>query len=349
MSCVGWLIFVELEFLVNCFQNFTLYSPYLPLIFISFHYAMPKRRVNAAYERKVSEVLKEYRLQIICVFLIILVFLLIDSNKPKTVSSSDYETSNEQLIEVDLENVIEEVEKKTANETEKEPEQDDKTANKNEEEPKRDNKTERTVYLTFDDGPSSASHEILDTLQQFNAKATFFMLEPAMRAYPDMVKRMIKEGHAVGLHGVTHDRDKFYQSEQAALNEMRTGQATLESISGVRTHLIRSPFGSVPYLTDSFRTVLENDGFKLWDWNVDSSDWNLSADEYVQHVISQVEELVQAGGTPIILMHDRGETASHLSILLSYLQEHGYQTSVIDESAEPYNFNCYNRCYRIGK
>ncbi|WP_096186939.1 polysaccharide deacetylase family protein [Evansella halocellulosilytica] len=67
----------------------------------------------------------------------------------------------------------------------------------------------KTVYLTFDDGPSSASIEILDILDQFDAKATFFMLEPEMRTHPDIVNRTVKDGHAVALHCVTHDRDKI--------------------------------------------------------------------------------------------------------------------------------------------
>ncbi|WP_096186940.1 polysaccharide deacetylase family protein [Evansella halocellulosilytica] len=63
--------------------------------------------------------------------------------------------------------------------------------------------------------------------------------------------------------------------------------------------MIRTPYGSIPYLTNSFREVLGNNGFKLWDWNIDSDDWNLSDGEYVKNVISQIEKLDKVGETPI--------------------------------------------------
>ncbi len=207
--------------------------------------------------------------------------------------------------------------------------------------------TKRTVYLTFDDGPTAATSEILAALHQFHATATFFMLEPSMKESPEVVEQIVEEGHAVGLHGVTHDIYHFYQSEQAALEEMTTAQKTLQHITGVQSNLIRTPYGSVPYLTESFRKVLDSNEFKVWDWNVDSSDWSLSDEEYVDTVIGQIEKLDKAGVTPIILMHDKQNTADHLSILLTYLSEHGFQARKIEEDIQPYNFNCYQRCHRL--
>src|SRR5699024_8629644 len=139
------------------------------------------------------------------------------------------------------------------------------------------------------DGPTSATTDILDTLHQFNAKATFFMLEPSMRESPEVVDKIVEQGHAVGLHGVTHDLNHFYKSEQSALNEITTAQETLQQITGVRSNLIRTPYGSVPYLTKSYREILDSNGFKLWDWNVDSRDWSLSSDQYLDTVIGQIE------------------------------------------------------------
>ncbi len=287
-------------------------------------------------ERNVGYMVKKIQLIIICVLALLLIFLLADKNKSVSKSTTSNQQMSEQRLENDLEDGIAESED---TKKDKDTSHADQSIN--------DESTSKTVYLTFDDGPSSASNEIIDTLDQFNAKATFFMLEPAMRMYPEVVNRTVKEGHAVGLHGVTHERDKFYQSEQSALNEMNVAQETLEEISGVHSNLVRTPYGSIPYLTDSFRTIFDENGLKLWDWNVDSSDWSLSKDEYVQNVISQVEKLNKDGVAPIILMHDQDETAHHLSNLLHYLREHNYQTKKIDENLEPYNFNCYDRCYRL--
>lgn len=294
--------------------------------------------------------LKSYRPLIICVVLILVAFAIVTKFSSTAVSSENSENNSEKSLSIDSED--EKVQDKEEETVEPSDDTVEPETNENKdvtEEPERSiaDETGKVVYLTFDDGPSSVSNEILDTLDQFNAKATFFMLEPAMKEYPEAVKRTVKDGHAVGLHGVTHNKDIFYKSEQAALGEMKTAQDTLESISGVNSSLIRTPYGSIPYLTDSFREVFDQNGFKLWDWNVDSSDWSLSKNEYVKNVISQVEKLENDGITPVILMHDRGETAHHLSTLLQYLQEQGFQMKVIDEHIQAYHFNCYNRCYRL--
>jgi len=202
----------------------------------------------------------------------------------------------------------------------------------------------KTIYLTFDDGPSTATDSILDTLKQYHVKATFFMLEPHMKKYPDLVKRIVEEGHAVGMHGVTHDKNKFYRSAKTALAEMTQGQATLKELTGVESKLIRTPYGSVPYLLDSYRTVLDEQGFKLWDWNVDSDDWALSSQKYVSVTIKQIEKLAKGGVTPIVLMHDKVETAKYLSQLLDYLSQQHYAPQKLDEKLEPYHFSCHDRC-----
>lgn len=203
----------------------------------------------------------------------------------------------------------------------------------------------KVIYLTFDDGPSTATKNILDSLRTYGAKATFFMLEPRMRAEPGLVKRIVNEGHTPGLHGVTHDKYKFYASPQSAVNEMVQDQQTLESITGVHSRLIRTPYGSIPYLTEPFRTALKQQGFQLWDWNVDSSDW--ANGQYLTTTIHQIQKQVAAGIIPIVLMHDKPETAKRLPELLRYLARNGFITEPLEQTTVPYSFNCYNRCYPV--
>ncbi|RAS91770.1 polysaccharide deacetylase [Priestia endophytica] len=205
---------------------------------------------------------------------------------------------------------------------------------------------EKIVYLTFDDGPSAATDNILKILRNYHAKATFFMLEPHIREHPDLVKQMIKEGHGLGLHGVTHDVKHFYHSEETVLNEMNEDQKTLEEITGFHSDLIRPPYGSVPYLIDSFREKLDSKGYKLWDWTVDSNDWNLTNGEYVNSTIKQIKQVEQKGEPIIVLMHDKESTEEHLPKLLNWLTQEGYQTKKIDDSIKPYHFRCNDRCYR---
>ncbi|OZB92372.1 polysaccharide deacetylase family protein [Paenibacillus sp. XY044] len=212
-------------------------------------------------------------------------------------------------------------------------------------EPPRYHSGKKVIYLTFDDGPSTATQSILDSLLKYGAQATFFMLEPRIRVEPNIVKRIVKEGHAPGLHGVTHDKNKFYESPQSAVNEMLKDQQTLENITGVHSQLIRTPYGSIPYLTEPFRAALKQQGFQLWDWNVDSSDW--SNGQYLTTTIHQIQKQTAAGIIPIVLMHDKPETAEHLPELLKYLEQNGFAAERMEQSTTPYNFTCYNRCYPV--
>lgn len=205
----------------------------------------------------------------------------------------------------------------------------------------------KVVYLTFDDGPSAATDDILKILQKYHAKATFFMLSPNMKHRPNVVKRMVKEGHGVGLHGVTHDVNHFYQSKQSVLGEMNEAQKVLESITGIHSVLIRTPYGSIPYLTEPFRKALNTKGYVLWDWNIDSHDWDLTDGKYVENLIYQIQSLEGNGSTPVVLLHDQSQTAKYLPKLLTYLTKQGFQMKKLDPSVEPVQFKCYDRCSRL--
>jgi peptidoglycan-N-acetylglucosamine deacetylase len=205
----------------------------------------------------------------------------------------------------------------------------------------------KVVYLTFDDGPTSATDDILEILQKHHAKATFFMLSPHMKERPNAVKQMVEEGHGVGLHGVTHDVNHFYHSKQKVLGEMKEAQKVLESITGIRSVLIRTPYGSVPYLTKPFRKALNAQGYELWDWNIDSRDWDLTDGKYVENLIYQIQSLEGNGATPVVLLHDQSKTAKYLPKLLSYLTKQGFQMKKLDASVEPVQFKCYDRCHYL--
>lgn len=205
----------------------------------------------------------------------------------------------------------------------------------------------KVVYLTFDDGPSSATNDILITLQEHQAKATFFMLSPHMQERPDVVKRIVEEGHSVGLHGVTHDVNQFYHSKQTVLGEMNEAQKVLESITGIHSVLIRTPYGSVPYLVKPFRKALNAQGYQVWDWNMDSRDWDLKDGKYVESVIDQIQQFEGNGATPVVLLHDQANTAKYLPKLLGYLTKQGFQMKKLDDSVEAIQFKCYDRCHLL--
>ncbi|WP_245604632.1 polysaccharide deacetylase family protein [Paucisalibacillus globulus] len=198
--------------------------------------------------------------------------------------------------------------------------------------------TGKIVYLTFDDGPHPiASKEILNLLDQYEAKATFFMLEPNMKRNKEVVKNMKEKGHTLGVHGVTHDVSKVYKSPENFVNEMNHAIDSIHEISGIDTHLVRAPYGSKPYITSKFKEASDNDNFILWDWNVDSRDWQLTNGDFVENTITQVNQLV--GKEPIvILLHEKETTSAHLEELLQYLTSNGFKMREIHESMIPVQF-----------
>lgn len=203
----------------------------------------------------------------------------------------------------------------------------------------------KVIYLTFDDGPSPAANQLLDILDHYHAKATFFMLGPNIQDHPSVVKRMVKEGFGVGLHSITHDPHKIYSANEAPLKEMSEDQRILQKVTGVRSQLVRLPYGSIPYLSMDMRMLLDQKGFKIWDWTVDSKDWELKNQRFVQKTIRDIQNMERAGQAPIVLMHDKPETIRYLPKLLTYLKHKGYKTKILTNQMPPYTFQCEGRCH----
>ncbi|MGL4344353.1 MAG: polysaccharide deacetylase family protein [Cellulosilyticaceae bacterium] len=197
--------------------------------------------------------------------------------------------------------------------------------------------TKQQVYLTFDDGPNVHTSEILDLLKQYDMKATFFMIDGQMKKYPEVVKRIVNEGHGVALHGVTHDKNQFYKTAQSPLFEMNQANATLKSLTGSTTKLVRMPYGSVPYLTNAQYNALKTAGYCVWDWDVDSRDWaNRNGQKSYDSVITQLTK--QSGDGEVILFHDSKETVKSTKLLLEWCAKNNYETKNLSDTMTPYTF-----------
>jgi peptidoglycan-N-acetylglucosamine deacetylase len=196
----------------------------------------------------------------------------------------------------------------------------------------------RTVYLTFDDGPQAFSGEILSLLEQFHAKATFFMLDGNIKKYPDAVRLMISSGQSVGLHGVTHNAKQFYESSASVLSEMNQDRETLQSITGADSNLIRTPYGSKPGMTPEYRKAVLDNGYQMWDWNIDSKDWFYKDERYVHSVIEQLEKKKDGTEPLVILLHERSETLAQLPKLLEYLIAQKYDCQPLNNTMQPLAF-----------
>ena len=188
------------------------------------------------------------------------------------------------------------------------------------------------VYITFDDGPTLNTPEIVKTLDNYGAKATFFVLEERIVMYPEYIKQIVHSGNAVGLHGVSHS-EKIYSGETSPLEEMEKTNSALENVTGMRSRLVRVPFGSSYRLTRKQAENLWNNGYIIWDWNVDPRD---SVGKIIpEKVIANMKKgLSTCKGTPVILFHDRKSTAKLLPAVLDYLKSEGYTMLPLSEKQE---------------
>ncbi|MDU2198841.1 MAG: polysaccharide deacetylase family protein [Peptostreptococcaceae bacterium] len=193
---------------------------------------------------------------------------------------------------------------------------------------------EKIAYITIDDGPSKYTSEILDILDSNNVKGTFFMLNNNMILHKEEINRMIKEGHGVGFHGVSHDINELYKTETSSLEEFETCNKTLYEISGKNSKLIRLPYGSKPYTPqENYDSLIKND-YLIWDWTLDTQDWKSSTDQIVSNILYYGREREEI----VILMHEKEQTVKALNDTIKILKERGYTILPITENISPKNF-----------
>ena len=191
---------------------------------------------------------------------------------------------------------------------------------------------EKTVYLTFDDGPSkSVTPLILDLLKQENIKATFFVLGTRAKANPEILKREYLEGHYIANHGYSHIYGDIYVSPQAVLDEYNKTRDIVKEILGTDYdgHLFRFPGGSTG---GKYKTIKAEAKTLLSDNNVAYIDWNSLSNDAAgaktkEAIIQNTIETVGTKNSVVILMHDAGDkilTYEALPEIIKYLKEQGY-------------------------
>lgn len=188
----------------------------------------------------------------------------------------------------------------------------------------------KTIYLTFDDVPFSHTTEILDILDDYGVKGTFFMLGDYMQLRPEETLEVVQRGHAVGLHGLTHKREMVYCDEYSPLYEMNDAQRILYEMTGIESKIIRLPWGSYNLSTKQKERLFEA-GYVIWDWNVDTGD-ALGAEVPVDMVVRAAIEGIERYQRPVVLMHNMKATSEALPKILKYIQENGYATDVLTVS-----------------
>lgn len=194
---------------------------------------------------------------------------------------------------------------------------------------------DKVVYITFDDGPTLNTPVIVETLEKYGAKATFFVLEERIVMYPDYIKQIHYGGNAIGLHGVSHS-EAIYYTPRSPLEEMEKTNKALKSVLGEGSRLVRVPFGSSYRLTGEQADILSENGYIIWDWNVDPRD---SVGKIIpEKVMANLRrDLERCKETPVILLHDRKSTAQLLPVMLEYLKSEGYTMLAVSDKQAPVN------------
>lgn len=185
------------------------------------------------------------------------------------------------------------------------------------------------MYFTFDDGPSEHTEEILDILDAYDVKATFFVIGNEDGKYDKQYKEICKRGHTLGMHSFSHKYDVIYASNEAFWDDLNKLQNFLYKKTGVWSHFYRFPGGSSNMVSqidmeDLANQLLEQDIYYL-DWNVsglDATGKKISAEKMAKTVISEVEK----HSTSVVLLHDayqKEETVKALPMMIEGIQELG--------------------------
>lgn len=199
---------------------------------------------------------------------------------------------------------------------------------------------QKICYLTFDDGPSNHTEKILDILAEYDAKATFFIIGEELREErKPIINRIIKEGHAIGLHSNVHDFDKLYCSVENCVNDFLKEQQILKEEYEVNTNIFRFPGGSACQYMNGQRKkyiqAMQEAGFRCYDWNVSGEDsygdpsvWSIQ-----NNVLSHFSDYTM----PIVLLHDANVakvTVDALPGILEKIQAEGYVFKTLENVNE---------------
>lgn len=198
-------------------------------------------------------------------------------------------------------------------------------------------RSENRIALTFDDGPDPRfTPQILDVLKGYNVKATFFLMGTRAEAYPELVQRIIDEGHIIGNHTYWHPNLVERGDIPTLENEVNRTEDTLAEQIGYRTKLFRAPYG---FLNNELVEKLQDMNYSVVGWSVDSLDWQEAAPEVISY---NVLSNIHPGG--IILMHDGAEwegdrtnTIEALRQLIPTLKDEGMEFFTVPELVDiPY-------------
>lgn len=206
------------------------------------------------------------------------------------------------------------------------------------------NTTDKIAYLTFDDGPSLNTEKILEILDKYNIKATFFVVGPSYKLKDDLLLKIVKSGHELAIHSYEHNYSYIYSSKENYIKDFEKCEKWIKRITGKAPTLYRFPGGSsntigTKQLIKSIITELEKKGYVHADWNVDT------LDSYVKNepskVLSNALTSIRRNENnnhyfQTVLMHDdihKPATIEALPKLIEKLIAKGYHFEALKETS----------------
>ncbi len=195
----------------------------------------------------------------------------------------------------------------------------------------------KVIYLTFDDGPSDYTPRLLEILEQYGVKATFFVINTDRM---DLLDDIVAGGHTLALHTKTHRYDKIYSSEKAFFEDLYALQDIIYQKTGLKPTLMRFPGGSSNRVSKKYCTGImtaltksvQEQGFRYFDWNVDSDDAGSATTS--NQVFQNVKKGVKANQYSVVLQHDtRSYSVAAVEEIIIWGLENGYTFLPLDETS----------------
>lgn len=192
------------------------------------------------------------------------------------------------------------------------------------------------VYLTFNSVPGDNTEAILDVLAQHNVKATFFVVGSEEEGVSDVYRRIVNEGHTIGMHSYSNQYSLIYSSKSAFKKDYQKLSDYIYELTGTRSKFYRFPGGSGNEISNvnmaEFVNVLNKEEIIYFDWNVSAGDASngYTTDDILNNVLSGVSKYK----TSVVLLHDgenKSTTVEALGSLIQSLQEQGAEILPIDE------------------
>lgn len=186
------------------------------------------------------------------------------------------------------------------------------------------NETQNHIALTFDDGPHEMTIPILDLLKKHQVQATFFCIGKNIEKHPEILKRIIKEGHLVGNHSYSHSHFFDFYRKDEVLKELKKTNELIEKVTGKKVCFFRPPYGVT---NPSIRRALAIFPLNVIGWNIRSLDAVIKNEKIV---LKRIVKRIVPGG--IVLLHDTSQnTVAVLEKILNTLNQKKYQVVSLEQ------------------